>query len=107
MGQKPGSFCRMKNKRDKSRKHLIVWGHIVNLVWGCEDPELAWCLKMAEWIRCGLCQVEHLQGQESYLSFSLLMRHLGGSGSHLGPRKLFQPKSVVIISFEMCAEAVR
>ena len=32
MGQKAGSFYRIKNKEETNRKYLIGWGNIVKLV---------------------------------------------------------------------------
>ena len=57
MGQKAGSFHRIKNKEQGSKYRAQSWLG----VWG-----------LAGWIYCVSGQGEHLQGRESYLSSSLL-----------------------------------
>lgn len=75
---------KLKNKGKKSRKYLIGWHLIVNLVWGEKAQSWLGIRGWAYWMYCISGQAEHLQGQESYLSFSLLMWRLGRDGSILG-----------------------
>lgn len=61
----------IKNKEETDRNALIGWGHVVNLVWD-EKARVGLALGTG-WLNFTVSgQAEHLQGQESYLSFSLL-----------------------------------
>lgn len=47
VGQKAGSFYRIKNKTEKKRKHLIGWGHVVTLL-GVRRPRVG--LAFGAWL---------------------------------------------------------
>ena len=75
MGQKAGSFCKMriKNKEEKHRKQLIGWGHKVSLVWDEKGQSWVGIWELADWTSWVSGQEKCLQGHESYVGFDLLM----------------------------------
>ena len=78
MGHKAESFYRIKNKEQGTENWKIsAWLGLHSLLWGEKDLGWIGVQGLADWIYCVSVQVEHLQGNKSYLSFGLLTQHSG------------------------------
>ena len=64
------------NKKD-TNKRLFGWGSVVNLAWDEEAQNWLHVWGLVGRAYCISGQMEHLQGHERYLNFSLLVWHLG------------------------------
>lgn len=86
MGKEVRSFFSVKNKDQGGEKQKVPdWlGSPALHCLGWEDPGLVWCLGLAAWVCCLSGQVEHAQGQGSYLSLGLLTGTPDRSGPMLG-----------------------
>lgn len=93
LGQKAGYFYRTNNReqgREKHRKFLNCWGHIVNLfcVRRCRVGSVR---GLVDWMYCISGQEEHLLGTQKLPTFILLTCYPGQEHRHPGLRNLFQP----------------
>ena len=68
IGQKAGSFDRIKNNEEKNRQYLIDWVHFAKgeKEEGRKYRAQSWLAigGLADWIDCISGQAEHLQAQE-------------------------------------------
>lgn len=91
MGQKVGSFHRVKNKEQRREKWKIPigWVHIVNLVWG--EKEQGGKYRDRGWLGIwGWPSGYTVLFFERHLSLGLLAWHPWQEQLLLGPRKLFR-----------------